>query len=131
VQIHDFEPGIAASGLFWTTPMRENAVRVDLGHGTARLRAEHFAIPDFRDFCNSLVGGPSVPATVSFRLDWGGTASPYTASDRTFVFRGLRTEAMIEWSARESGFEFRSDPAHTSRAVFAAIGEERNGVFRD
>jgi hypothetical protein len=64
-------------------------------------------------------------------VDWGGTASPYSASDRTFVFRGLRTEAMIEWSARKAGFEFHSDPAHTSSTVFAAIGEERNGVFRD
>jgi hypothetical protein len=131
VQIHDFEPGIAASGLFWTTPMRENAVRVDLEDGTARLRAQHFAIPDFHDFCSSLSGGPTVPATVSFELDWGGAAASYGASDRTFVLRGLRTDAMIEWSARESGFEFRSDPAHTSRNIFSAIGEERNGVFRN
>ncbi len=110
--------------------MRGSAVKIDLKHGTAKLRAQQFDIPDFHEFCNTLAGGPSDPATVSFKLEWGGTASPYSASDATFVFTGLKTEAMIEWSAKAPGFEFRSDPAHTSTALFAAIGKERNGVFR-
>ena len=37
----------------------------------------------------------------------------------------------VEWSASvpSTGFSFTSDPATTSKTVFAEIGSERNGVF--
>jgi hypothetical protein len=71
-----------------------------------------------------------VPAHVSFKAEWGGATSPFNASDGTFVFKGLKTEAMIAWSGHEAGFSFRSDPAHTSTNNFAIVGHERSGVFR-
>jgi hypothetical protein len=38
-------------------------------------------------------------------------------------------EATIAWSARQAGFTFQSDPAATSKTVYAELGHERNGVF--
>jgi hypothetical protein len=78
-----------------------------------------------------LGAGPRVPAIASFKVVWGGSAKPYTASDASFVFKGLQTEATIKWSASGAGFEFDSDRPQTSKAVFAAFGKERNGVFRN
>jgi hypothetical protein len=41
----------------------------------------------------------------------------------------IEDSATIQWSAREKDFRFVSDPEETSTTVFAAIGQEHNGVF--
>jgi hypothetical protein len=41
----------------------------------------------------------------------------------------VATSASIEWSPRQAGFSFQSDPANTSQTVHALVGNERNGVF--
>jgi hypothetical protein len=97
----------------------------------ATMQVRNEDIDDYHDFVNAFRRGPRVPAIASFRVVWGGSAKPYTASDASFVFKGLQTEATIKWSARWAGFEFDSDPPQTSKAVFAAFGKERNGVFRN
>jgi hypothetical protein len=38
-QLHDFEPGIAPSNLFWTVPISPSAIIVNPEKGTATLRA--------------------------------------------------------------------------------------------
>jgi hypothetical protein len=110
--------------------VNEDALEVELDDGTASLELRRQEIEDYHDVVNALQDGPEVPATVSFKVEWGGAASSFNASDSTFVFKGLKTEAMIAWSAEEAGFSFSSDPAHTSTANFAILGHERSGVFR-
>ena len=128
-QIHDFNPGIAASGLFWTIPFPQDGVQVDFEDGDASMQASRLRTRDFFSFPSSLSGGSSVPATVSFDVQWDGDGEPVKVRDEKNRFAGdyIETTSSIEWSAREAGFRFKSDPETTNE--FSEIGRERNGVF--
>jgi hypothetical protein len=130
-QIHDYNPGIAPNGLFWTIPISPGAISFDLEAGTARLAATHLRVPDFHDFANSIYQATSVPAVVSFDVRWHDVQSRSHGSQPDFGFAGefAVTKSTIEWSSRQHGFSFQSDPADTSLTDYAIIGHERNGVF--
>lgn len=130
-QQHDFSPGIPPSGLFWTQPVEHDALAVRPGAGTATLGVQNLSEEDAHTLHNALTGGPTVPATVSFEMRWTAIGSPMHLTDPVHGFTGkfqLSTVA-IEWSAREAGFEFHSDPASTTVNVRSVLGHERNGVF--
>ena len=130
-QIHDYNPGIASNGLFWTMPIEAEAIDVNPGRGRASLVARDLAVPDFGDFVNSIFPGVSVPATVSFEVLWHGIQSRYNAKEPAYDFGGefVVTSASIEWSSRQAGFTFQSDPADASITLYALLGHERNGVY--
>lgn len=130
-QIHDFNPGITPSGLFWTIPVSDERVRVDLDDASAALKLEDADVEDYTTLGNALADGPSVPAEVSFHVRWQGVERRVQRRDPVNTFTGSFIEdlATIRWSAHERGFRFTSDPAHTSSTTFAEIGTERNGVF--
>jgi hypothetical protein len=130
-QIHDYNPGIPASGLFWVARVPEDAVRFDLRRGRAALRVTDLEVEDYGNLLHALRDDPSVPATISFDIRWRDVIQPLDLHDDDNQFEGsfLQTHAFIEWSARQEGFEFRSDPLETSETVFAMFGRERNGVF--
>jgi hypothetical protein len=129
-QVHDYNPHIASSGLFWTVPIPEDNVRFELERGTASMRAT-IRLFDDHDLLNSLRGGSSVPATVSLEVHWGGDGQRVHLRNEEQGFTGTYVEntATIQWSARQDGFEFHSAPADTSVTSFALVGRERNGVF--
>ena len=56
-QVHDFNPGIRQSGLFWTTRIGHDAVDV-LDLDDARMHRTHMAVPDYHDFLNSISPSP-------------------------------------------------------------------------
>ena len=87
-QEHDFEPGIASNGLFWTTAMSNESVDADHGHGHARLRGHNVAVADYHDIINAIFGGgpAPVPSHVSFDVRWSGHGHPQHISDATFGF---------------------------------------------
>jgi len=126
-------PGIAPSGLFWTTALPENAVKVNLGDGSAVMQATNLSVLDFGDFGNSLFGGgvPPVPATVSFTVRWSGVLdrAKVVSTDTGMTGEFIRNTAQMEWSATVGDFDFVSAPAETSASDFAEIGQERNGTF--
>jgi hypothetical protein len=130
-QIHDFNPGIAPSGLFWTIRIPNDSVEIDLDEAEASMDLSDLEIEDYHDIVNALLRGPSVPADASFHVRWSGVKNRVKISDQTNGFTGnyIEDTATIHWSAREAGFKFVSDPANTSTTVFAEIGRERNGVF--
>lgn len=131
-QIHDYNPGIAANGLFWTMAVPDGAIDVNAGSGRARFSMRDLAIPDFGDFVNAILpGAASVPATVSFDVRWHDIQSRYNESSSDFGLAGefVVTKASIEWSSIQSGFSFQSDPASASVTDYAIVGHERNGVF--
>jgi hypothetical protein len=132
-QIHDYNPGIASNGLFWTMPIADDAIDVSPGKGRASLVAEDVAVPDFFDFVQSLFPAASVPATVSFDARWFDVQSRVNRNEPDFGFAGefVTTSASIEWSAEQAGFRFQSDPHDASTTVVAIVGNERNGVFFD
>ena len=46
-QVNDFNPGVVASGLFWTVAVPDNSVDVHPGAGTARFALSNFETRDF------------------------------------------------------------------------------------
>jgi hypothetical protein len=134
-QVHDFNPGIGADGLFWTLPVPRNSVAIDLDAGTAAFQMTNLAMPDFHDIVNSLSPNPtSTPGFVSFDVRWQATSGLMTLRDASVGFTGefRKSTATIWWSANEPAqqFQFESDPAATSTTVNTAVmGHERNGRF--
>jgi len=130
-QIHDFNPGIAENGLFWTIPLPENSVDVHFGKGTGSLHVSGLDVEDYHDIVNALQDGPSVEATVSFDIHWLGATDRFELRDTANRFAGhyVHTPATIAWAATESGIQFVSDPADTTVNELSLIGHEHNGVF--
>ncbi|MEP6636524.1 MAG: hypothetical protein ABJB97_07340 [Acidobacteriota bacterium] len=106
-------------------------MKVDDDDDKARMTVDDLEIEDYGDLCNALADGPSVQATVSFDVRWKRPIATTAITNPTAEFTGLftQTHATVEWSAREKRFEFHSDPANTSRALWAEVGDERNGIF--
>jgi hypothetical protein len=141
-QRHDFEPGIAPSGLFWTIPIAPAAVEVDPGSGQARLRASNVPVTDYHDIINAIFGGgpTPLPSHVSFDVRWAGGGARQKIRDQTFGFAGhyATGPAMITFTASNdgSGVIYSSEPAgqynptvDQGGAGSPAVGHERNGVF--
>lgn len=122
--IHDFNPGIAPSGLFWTAPVPTSSVEIDLGRVRACFHVANFPLLD-------TIPSPNLASTVSFDMEWSAKKADVKVSDLVNGFAGEYSEcsATIAWTAQEPGFSFASDAASTSTTRFAEIGRERNGRF--
>lgn len=128
-QLHDFNPGIRDSGLFWTVPIDRGAVRVNLVDGSASLHVDDLDVEDYGNVVNALKDGPSLAASVSFDASWSGVTERVKISNPATDFGGeyIRNSATLVWSgSNSSGFSFQAD---ASAAGFATIGHERNGSF--
>jgi len=112
-------------------PVPASGVNVNLGKGTASYKVTDLATLDFGDIVNDLLHGASVPAVVSFDVEWTGTSKHFKVRDRAAGYAGdfIQATATIEFSMHEDGFDFVSDPAGTTVSDFAMIGHERNGRF--
>lgn len=130
-QVHDFNPGIRESGLFWTQPVSGDDVAFNLEHGSASLAVDDLDEEDYHNLHNALLDGPSDPASISFEMKWNAIDKPMNVTDPVHRFTGrFRLCAVqIEWTADAPGFHFVSDPAGTTHNVRSVIGRERNGVF--
>jgi hypothetical protein len=135
-QLHDFNPGfgdpVNANGdrTFWTTAIPICSVNVDFQAGKAEMRVSHLDIEDYFNLPNSLKDGQSIPATVAFDVVWGGDVTRrLDVRDPAHGFEGRFKEqpATVVFAAKEDGFTFVSNPANTTRNLFAEIGRERNG----
>jgi hypothetical protein len=131
IQLHDFNPGIASNGVFWTVPIPENAIDVSPGSGVARMHLTNFAVPDFGDFFSAVTGGPSVPGRATVDVRWLGGGRRTGASDATNRFEQHLVEgnAVIDWTASNAnGYRYISAPGNAaSKTVYAAVGHEKNG----
>jgi hypothetical protein len=133
-QVHDFEPGIAPTGLFWTIPISPSALDVDPGAGRARLRADRLAVPDFHDFFNAISPSPtSRPGHASFDARWDGSGAKSKVRDATFGFAGKfvagnSTITFTVWDDDAPDLRYTS-VADGQTTVSAGAGKERNGVF--
>jgi hypothetical protein len=141
-QIHDYSPGIAPNGLFWTIAVPPESVTIDLDNATASLQVADVPVIDAHDLANALTGGMGltnppipaiapVPATVSFAVQWGGSVNQAKVTNQASGFTGefIETIATIKWSASEAGFDFVSEDPNPARNFYSVIGHERNGVF--
>ena len=135
-QVHDFDPGINPypGGLFWTVPIPAVGA-VELGRGTARMRASDLAMQDYFDIPNALFRFEvpvSVGAIASFDINWTGpVASRGTVTTPGSSGDLVMTSATMTWSAsNDFGFSFVSNPAGTT-SVFAQLGHVKNGLFAE
>jgi hypothetical protein len=141
-QHHDWEPGIADSGLFWTIPIAPGMVDVDAASGRARLRGQSVKVTDYHDFFNAVLGGgpTPLPARVAYEVVWhgGGARVPVRDADFGFVGDYVTGPGTISFTARNEhgAVVFTSDAAgqynpgpEEGGAGSPAVGTERNGVF--
>ena len=133
-QIVDLNPGIAPSGLFWTTRLPEGSVSgVNPGAGNAVYRASNIHVIDFHDIPNALFGGGPAPkpAIVSFEVRWSGVRDRVRIHNAANGFAGefVRGSAQMEWTATVGELQYVSAPLETSSSEFAELGTERNGAF--
>jgi len=139
-QVHDWEPGIADSGLFWTIPISPGAIKADPASGRARFRVEALKIGDYGNFFNAVGGGTPVPARASFEVLWEGGGSPVQLRDETFTFEGnyVPGPARISFVASNDGSavtytsvaEGQYNPTlEQFGAGDPAVGTERNGRY--
>jgi hypothetical protein len=139
-QVHDFEPGIADSGLFWTIPISPGSIKADPASGRARFRVEALKIGDYHDFFNAVGGGTPVPSRVSFEVVWEGGGSPVDLRDESFTFEGhyIPGPARISFVASNdgSGITYTSVAAgqynpelEQGGAGDPAVGTEQNGRY--
>lgn len=130
VQVHDFNGGIAPSGLFWTVRVPDDALTIR--GWTARLHLEHQPVVDSFVF----LGPDEVPATISCDVTWTGggemmhfrpgSTDPTDPSNFAGHFR--LAVAGGSFSGSETNFAFEAAGA-SSQGLFAELGRERNGFF--
>ena len=139
-QVHDWEPGIADSGLFWTIPISPGSIKADPATGRARFRVEALKVGDYHDIFNAVGGGTPVPSRVSFDVVWSGGGSPVHLSNDIYTFKGdyIPGPARISFVASndKSGVTYRSDAAGQYNPTLEefgagdpAVGTERNGTY--
>jgi hypothetical protein len=132
-QVHDFNGGILASGLFWTLPVDRGDLRVSRDGRTAVLAARNLPLIDSFQF----FGPNQTPASVSFRVEWratgefaargSGTGVPATDA-ASFLGQFAQATSTATFEGSELGFSFRSDPGVSTTGGYAQLGRERNGV---
>jgi hypothetical protein len=130
-QIHDFNPGITAAGLFWTEAIDDDAVRAAAGAGRAQLTFEGLQVPDFGSIPASLTHQPPIgTGTLDVELVWHAGGERFTTSDRanTFRYSAVPGPATISFHVRSGSFDYQS-ASEAQTTVFAAVGHERNGSF--
>lgn len=132
-QVHDFNPGITNTGVFWTTIVSARSVQVDLDAGTATLEVNDIQQKDYFDFENAILGNGATPrqGRVSFKVTWTAIEDSQHFDNPAQQYRAdMRyADAKMEWSGRSGDYEFQSAPLATSTAIVAQFGKEWNGSF--
>jgi hypothetical protein len=134
-QVHDFEPGIAPSGLFWTVRAPDHVIDAQPALGRAEMSVPNMPLRDFHDIINAISPDPvSVPARATFDVTWRPAGPLTRIRDDTFGFSGryIPTAATVRFAVQDSG----SGVVYTSNdagqvTVSGGVGHERNGVFFD
>jgi hypothetical protein len=139
-QVHDFNGGIGANGLFWMVQVPDDAVKIDDDAGTLTISLTNVAIVDQYTFPNAggiNLGNSGVPATVSFNVTFTKTGTPRTVSPTSSDPLSPFNWAGEMWKATNSGSfsvaytdgSFSAQGTFSSAGNFGEMGTERNGSF--
>jgi hypothetical protein len=130
-QIHDFNPGIAENGLFWTIPFAEDDAWIDLAAGKAEMHALSLPIPDAYTFFSSIAGGPTEPGTATVDIWWHSPSMTEQVrnEEQGFAATLLDVATAISFSVETAEFAFQGDPPKKSQALYARIGYSANGLY--
>ena len=140
-QLNDHNPGVSSNGLLWTMPIPEGSASLNLADGKAAFCLTEALMPDLHDLLTALWGGGTVDgegrplgqvfsSTVAAHAEWleAGAVTETRDSVNRFQYINAQTKASIKWKSVRRGVMFESDD-RPQKLLFAAIGEERNGVF--
>jgi hypothetical protein len=140
-QLNDHNPGVSDGGIFWTVPIPNDSVSLDLVGEKAAFNLSDILMPDLHDLLTALWGGgavdgqnkplhPVFSSTVSLQAQWfnpgpiGLTRDPVNQ----FAYMHAQTQASIQWKSVRRDVMFQNDDG-PQQVEYAAIGEESNGVF--
>jgi hypothetical protein len=141
--VHDFNGGIAPSGLFWTLRVPDSALSISKNGKTAHLHVENIDVVDDLQ----IFGGANIPATVSFDITWTASGPRHhfktigeTLPDGSITtsFDGKFRQAVATGTFSGSnvdGFSFTTVGTASSAQDFfgipgfAEIGIEHNGSY--
>jgi hypothetical protein len=90
------------------------------------------AVPDYHDFVNAVLLGPSLPGLVSFRVEWAASKDKqeFDNPDQQYDGHMVLTSARCSWTGATSDAMYVSHPDPlTQVSVYAQVGHMRNGVF--
>ena len=140
--MHDFNGGIAPSGLFWTLRVPDSALTVSKNGKSATLHVENIGVVDDLQ----IFGGANIPSTVSFDITWTavgprhhykpGSSDPTDPTNFDGKFRlGVATGTFS--GSNTDGFSFTTVGIASSAEVsevlgvpgFAELGFEKNGSY--
>ena len=129
--MHDFNPGIRPSGLFWIVQVPDDALQIKGNNVTVRLK--DVAVSDNFFF----LGPGNVASTVSFEITYTRSGAPRqvrpVSSDPTSPFSWAgemwMATAVGSFTASYSGGGFSAQGNLDSTGLFAEVGTERNGFF--
>jgi len=132
-QVHDFNPGNDALGLFWTIPIARENLRAYPEDGSVVLDLSNVALADYGTVANFFMGKPSIPSTLNLRIEWSGNAleeQVFHSETDNFEARLRKTTVSVTASAStpSTGFSFSNDVS-TTMTEYAVVGSERNGSF--
>jgi len=129
-QIHDFNPGIEPSGLFWTLPISPRDVTVSPGSGRAVMDVRDVEMEDYHDFVNAILDGPSLEGVVSFRVEWAASKNKrrFHNTAQQYDGRMVLNAATCSWIGETVDARYVSRP-RGQVTVVAEVGKVRNGVF--
>jgi hypothetical protein len=134
VQLHDYNGGIAPSGLFWTARVPDNAVQVSSHAATIEVHD----LPVVDSF--QIFGPVEVPATASYAIRWEATGAvrhldpssddPSDPTNLSATFRDVTATGTFSASSitHPGGGPF-SIHGVIGVAVWGELGNERNGRF--
>ncbi len=128
MQIHDFNPGITESGLFWTIPISADTIKVNFAAGKASFQVSDVDVEDYHDVVNALMDGPEVDAEVSWNIRWSHPLGRTKIRDVENNFAGdfVQNVAQLAWTGKTDAATFVSDPEETSVNEFSLLAGVRN-----
>ena len=126
--MHDFNPGIRPSGLFWIAQIPDSAVAIQ----GERVRLDIDGVPVVDDI--AFLGGGNIPARINLHIGWTASgpmrqvrATSLNPTD-PFSWSGelrLATATGTISGSNSLGFSFLVSPL----SFFGELGTERNGFF--
>ena len=141
-QVHDFNGGIAANGLFWIVQIPDDAVTIT--DDTVSITLSNVAVVDQLTFPQLLpngdivnLGNSGAAATVSFNITYqkSGRARHVRPTSRDplspFNWAGEMSDATNSgtFSVTYTDGSFSAQGNFSSQGNFGEIGRERNGSF--
>ena len=132
-QIHDYDPGITRSGLFWTIAVPDDSVDAEFEDAAASFKLSNLAIADYGSILNGLFHtAPPAAGHISFDIRWSGAkkTGTYTNPGQRFRMEFAQTGAHISWHGSTGSDTFHTTGG-TQTVEFAQIARQRSGVFFD